>query len=204
MPIILTDNLNPTHCELRPEHKDKLSTESNALNNDYNGRMVVPHSPDETISILINTEKMKQYTDDGSLTWVGTFSYELTHAIDYYQMARRDALTYYDPLEESASYHMFQLWSEYHARKFGYRLLREFHEGVGNLGDKQQQIKYITETEWPFHHQNNHYRDYHSGIDGNQQMYITMQLLGLYSVWCDLFPNTFNEKTLSTDFYHTP
>lgn len=201
--IILTDNLNRTHCELRPEYKDKLITESNALNNDYNGRMVVPHSTDETISILINTEKMKQYTDDGSLTWVGTFSHELTHAIDYYQMARREALTYYDPLEESASYHMFQLWSEYHARKLGYRLLREFHEGVGNLGDKQQQIKYITETEWPFH-QNNHYRDYHSGIDGNQQMYITMQLLGRYSVWCDLFPNTFNEKTLSTDFYHTP
>ena len=67
----------------------------------------------------------------------------MTHAIDYYQMARREALTYYDPLEESASYHMFQLWSEYHARKLGYRLLREFHEGVGNLSDKQQQINIL-------------------------------------------------------------
>ena len=201
--VILTDDLNRTHCELRPEYKDKLVGTSAALNNDYNGRMVVPHSIDETISILINTEKMKQYTNDGSLTWVGTVSHELTHAIDYYQMARREALPCYEPLEEMSLYRMFQLWSEYHARKLGYRFLREFHCKLGNLGDKQQQLKYIVETEWPFH-KNDHYRAYHSNIDGNQQMYITMQLLGRYSVWCDLFPDYFNEQAFSSDFIQTP
>ena len=200
--IILTDDLNRTHCELRPEYRDRLFEKSAELNNDYNGRVVVPHSVDETISILINTQKVKQYTDDGSFTWAGTITHELTHAIDYYQMARREELLYYDPLEEMSLYRMFQLWSEYHARKLGYRSLREFHRKLGNLGDDQQQIKYIIEKEWPFH-QENHYRDYHSGIDGNQQMYITMQMLGRYSVWCDLFPDIFNEQALSTDFMST-
>lgn len=201
--IILTDDLNGKHIELRPEYRDKLLDESNRKNNEYNGRMVVPHSIDDTINILINTKKMKQYTDDGSFTWVGTIAHELTHAIDYYQMARKEKLLTYDPLEEIASYHMFQLWSEYHARKLGYRFLREFHGVIGNLGDEEQQIKFIVETEWPFH-QTNHYNDYHSGINGNDQMYITMQLLGRYSVWCDLFPDTFNREKFSSDYVNTP
>lgn len=200
--IILTDDLNRTHCELRPEYKDRLFEKSAERNNDYNGRVVIPHLVDETISILINTQKVKQYTEDGSLTWVGTISHELTHAIDYYEMARWEKLLYYDPLEEMSLYRMFQLWSEYHARKLGYRFLREFHRKLENLGDEQQQIKYIIEKEWPFH-QENHYRDYHSGIDGNQQMYITMQMLGRYSVWCDLFPDIFNEQAFSEDFMST-
>lgn len=175
--IILTDNLNRTHCELRPEYRRSLTKIEAEEANDYNGRMVVPRSLDEAINILINTEKVKQYTEDGSMTWVGTFAHELTHAIDYYQMARREALTCYTLLEESPFYHAFQLWSEYHARKLGYNFLREFHRCLGNLGDDQQQKKHIIETEWPFH-KNRHYSDYHSGIDGNQQIYITMQLLG--------------------------
>ena len=201
--VVFTDDLNRTHCELRPEYKEKLINSYDKSSNDYNGRMVVPHSITETITILINITKMKQYTDDGSLTWIGTLSHELTHAIDFYQMARKESLIYYDPLEDTSLYQMFQLWSEYHARKLGYGFLREVHKVLGHLDDEEQQIRFITEKEWPFH-QENHYKDYHSGIDGSQQMYLTMQLLGRYSVWCDLFPNAFNEEALSSDFYHTP
>lgn len=201
--VVLTDNLNRTHCELRPEYRDKLITENDESGNDYNGRMVVPHSITEPISILINTEKIEQYTKDGSLTWIGTISHELTHAIDYYQMARKESLTYYDPLEEIASHQMFQLWSEYHARKLGYMLLRKVHDEFGNLDSEQQQIEYIKDEEWPSH-KDKYYSDYHATEDGNLQLYLTMQLLGRYSAWCDLFPDVFNEETLSTEFFFAP
>lgn len=55
--IILTDNLNRTHIQLRQEFKDILSETSDAPYNEYNGRMVLPYSIDKPISILINTEK---------------------------------------------------------------------------------------------------------------------------------------------------
>ena len=197
--IILTDDLNRTHFEIRPEKKNRLILQDAELSNDYNGRMIMPHSVDEKISILLNTLKMKQYTEDGSMTWIGTICHELTHAIDYYQMARKEALLFYDPLEEISLYQMFQLWSEYHARKLGYGFLREFFYRKGVLGDRLQQIRDIQEREWLSHRQR-YYMEYNSGIDENQQMYITMQLLGRYSVWCDLFPEAFNEQAIYKDF----
>ena len=201
--LILTDDLNGTHCELRPEYKARLIGTNAESRNDDNGRMVVPHEISDTISILINTEKIKQYTEDGSLTWIGTVSHELTHAIDYYQMARRESLAYYDSLEDSSLFGMFQMWSEYHARKLGYSFLREYHSRTEGVIDEKQQINHIMVYEWPVH-KKNHFQDYHSGIDAFQQIYITMQLLGRYSVWCDLFPDEFNEQILSSEFYHTP
>ena len=193
--IITTDNLNRTHCELRPEYKNKFLGANAELGNEDNGRMVVPHSINETISILLNSKKLKEYAGNATTTWIGTIAHELTHAIDYYQIARKDGLYYYDPLEDTALYHMFQLWSEFHARKLGYHFLRKVISKSNDSEDEQQQIEYILKTRYN--------RACLFNIDENRHIYNTMQLLGRYSVWCDLFPATFNEEALSTDFLNS-
>ena len=72
------------------------------IQSDYNGRMVVPESLDDPIHILLNTRKVEEYTNDGSMTWIGTIGHEYTHAIDFYQMARLEELDSYSPLEETS------------------------------------------------------------------------------------------------------
>ncbi len=200
--IILTDNLGQTHCELRPDRREELEKMGDA-NNDYNGRMVVPHELDGTIHVLLNSQKIVEYTNDQSMTWIGTLAHELTHAIDYYQMARKELLESYDPLEEISLYSMFQLWSEYHARKIGYSFLRKMLSVDVDPSKLDQQIAYINNKEWPFHRKR-HYEEYHHTANGYQQMYITMQLLGRYSVWCDIYPQAFNESNLTMDFANVP
>lgn len=86
--INFTDDLGKTHCELRSDIKERLIAEGLESQQDCNGRMVAPCSINDTMHILLNTKKVIQYCNDGSMTWVGTFAHELTHAIDFYQMAR--------------------------------------------------------------------------------------------------------------------
>lgn len=199
--ITLTDNLNSTHAELRPDVKNQLLAENPQI--DFNGRMVVPVSLDDPIHILLNTTKVLEYTNDGSMTWIGTLAHELTHAIDYYQMSRMEGLTTYAPLEKAEQYLMFQLWTEYHARKRGYSFLRQFLSDAGAVAhERDEQVEYIATKEWPFHRRR-YYQEYHADNNGKNQLYLTMQLLGRYSVWADLFPDCFNEESLSMDFYGT-
>ena len=98
--VSFTDNLNRTHAELRPDRADLILKEG--IQSDYNGRMVVPESLDDPIHILLNTRKVEEYTNDGSMTWIGTIGHEYTHAIDFYQMARLEELDSYSPLEETS------------------------------------------------------------------------------------------------------
>ena len=51
------------------------------------------------------------------MTWVGTLAHEYTHALDFYKMAKLEALDSYAPLEDPDRYFLFQQWTEYHARR---------------------------------------------------------------------------------------
>lgn len=201
--VVFTDSLNKTHCELRTDRKERLLAAAIESDDDYNGRMVMPHEIDGNIHILLNTNKVIEYTEDQSMTWVGTLAHELTHAIDYYQMARKECLSSYDPLEETDQYLMFQLWSEYHARKFGYGFLRKVLGADDDARSKQEHAEYITKTELTFHAKR-HFDEYHNTQNGNLQMYSAMQLLGRYSVWCDLYPEWFNKQALKASFANNP
>lgn len=200
--IVLTDDLDRSHRELRPDLIHLIDRRA-GRNVDGNGRLVLPASIDEKIYVLLDINKIVQYTQDQTMTWVGTLAHEHTHAIDFYQMARLKSLENYDSLEQLYDYRVFQLWSEYHARKLGYGFLRKFLAADEGSLSREERIDHIKNYEWP-HHQADHFRDYHMDGDGYQQMYITMQLLGRYSVWCDLFPEVFNEKTLEETYEDTP
>ena len=197
--IILTDDLCKKHLELRPDLKDALLAEGIENENDYNGRTVCPKYVGDTISILVNSHKYKEYTDDKSYTWIGTIAHELTHAVDFSVMASKENLNTYDPLIKREKYLMFQLWTEYHARRVGYSFLRYELKVDTDNNSKEERINHIMKKEMPFH-MNHFYNDYHSGIDGNKQLYLTMQMAGRFSVWCDLFPDIFNDIFLKDTF----
>ena len=201
--ITLTDDLDETSYKLRPDLRERFAAQGKGSDGDSNGRMVPPCNLDEKLHVLINTGSIQKYTEDGSMTWVGTIAHELTHAADFYQMARLEGLDNYDPLQEISRYELFQYWTEYHARKLGYSFLRKFLAVDADDNDKDAAVDYISKVEWP-HHMDDHFDTYHECADRHQQIIITMHLLGRYSVWCDLFPETFNEEKLSVDFYHAP
>ena len=195
--IILTNHMNETHFELRPEMRDELISQGIEKDNEQNGRMVLPSNVGETIYILMNAKNILEYTKDGSMTWVGTFAHELTHAIDFHSIALKENMNIYDPLLR-AEFSMFQLWSEYHARRLGYNFLRT--KMITNNISQEEQINHIIETEMP--RQIKLFFDaYHQTTNGNKQMYETMQFLGRFSIWCDIFPNEFNYNTLKDYFW---
>ena len=197
--VILTDDLNRTHKSLRP---DIHISDLDATRNNDNGRMIVPKDIDGQFYILLNIDRIETYTRDGSLTWVSTFAHELTHAHDYYQMARLDNLTDYTLLEKQ-EYFLFCMWSEFHARRNGYSFLRHFFEMVSPENVKSNQEDYVVTYEWPTHREN-YFKDYHSTTNGSYQINLTMQLLGRYSVWCDCFPSRFCHDAIVKDFPLTP
>lgn len=201
--IILSDDLDETSYRLRPDIRKRLMAQGKQGNGQGNGRMVPPHNLDEKLHVLLNTEMIQKHTKDGTMSWVGTIAHELTHAADFYQMARLEGLSNYDPLQEKSLYELFQYWTEYHARKVGYGFLRKFLGVDTNPDDREAAIEHIASFEWP-HHMDDHYSTYHECSDRYEQIIITMHLLGRYSVWCDLFPEVFNEKSLAFDFSHAP
>lgn len=198
--INFTDDLGKTYCELRQDIKEKIITKGIDYLQKFNGLMVAPYSVKDNINILLNTNKVIEYCNDGSMTWIGTLAHELTHAIDFYQIAKKDNLLSYDTIEDNSEYLMFQFWTEYHARKLGYSFLRNCLK-VDNdeISSKEERVNYILDTEWPTHKQR-HFVEYHQDTNGINQIYVTMQLLGRYSVWCDLFPKAFNENTFNKNF----
>lgn len=197
--IIISDCLSRSQFALRPDLKEHSVNEIIEKREDINGRMVLPYKVKEPINILMNKQKMIEYTENGTYTWIGTCAHELTHAIDYHQMAVKENLDFYDPLREISEYLMFQMWSEYHARKIGYMFLRNKLKVDVDDNTKEDRIKHILKIEWP-HHKNQHYNDYHNAHDIVKEIYCTMQLLGRFSVWCDLFPDVFNESFINSTY----
>lgn len=199
--VVIADDMNSAHLEIRPDLKDYFMLD--APDNGFNGRMVAPIDIDDAFIILMNYHRILQYTEDGSLTWMGTFAHELTHIHDYTEMSIKEKMSSYLPLEKIQDYIMFQMWTEYHARKKGYLFLRYIFWQEGKLPGEDEQKVYIREKEWPYHI-NEHYKEFHMNDDGNNQMYITMQLLGRYSAWCDLFPDSFNVRSFAKDYKANP
>lgn len=193
--ILLTDDLNRAHAEVRPDSADSILS-SNAQS-DFNGRMVPPRDRKGKFSILINTEKVNEYTEKNTFEYIGTFAHEMTHAVDYYQMAALEQLNSYDQLERTGLYTTFQLWSEFHARREGYKFLNTFREMADGVVERDKHIEWIKTKEGPF--QWNYYRKMYVAGDAQLKLYITMQFLGRYSVWNEWYPESFNGWTIKKD-----
>ena len=201
--VIVSFNLSKSHLELRPDLAERLKKEKIESEDDSNGRMVPPHRVGEPMSILLNGEHIVRLTEDKTMAWVGTLAHEITHAIDYHQMALRENLDCYDPLLEARDYLMFQMWSEFHARRQGYTFLRDFFKLDEDDSTKNDRVEYVVKTELPLKIKH-FFADYHDTDNAVLQINFTMQFLGRFSVWCDLFPETFNNSFIRAVFEANP
>ena len=190
--ITLTDDLNKTHAELRPEEANRILL--NNAQSDFNGRMVPSSENDPTFHILLNKVKFDEYTKDQSYTWAGTVAHEYTHALDFHGIAEKEGLSNCSTIEEMNIFSMFYQWTEYHARKKGYIFLRKFIEEISRMPSKNEQITHILNTEAPY--QTKLYQSWYKAGTPEQRLYYTMQYLGRYSVWMDLFPTVFGKEKL--------
>jgi len=100
--ITFTDNLNKSHAELRPDLIEHLKCDN--PQSDFNGRMVIPARVDDQIHILLNNAKVTEYTQDGSMTWVGTIAHEYTHALYFNGIAKLDGLDTYSLVEQGSKF----------------------------------------------------------------------------------------------------
>lgn len=120
------------------------------------------------------------------LSWIGTIAHEITHVRDYKEYAQMLSAASYDEVL-TAEHRMFQLWTEFNAKRHGYYFLRKYY--FDDMTDPAQ-IPDIINTELPgqISFMSN---EYSSTSDGWHQIYTVSQFLGRLAVWEDLFPTYF-------------
>ena len=89
---------------------------------------------------------------------------------------------------------MFQLWTEFNAKRHGYYFLRKYT--FENLFDVTQ-VPDIINTELPGQIANMT-KQYSSTTDGWEQIYAVSQFLGRLAVWEDLFPEQFSPQFIES------
>lgn len=193
--VYITNSLRDIHMHLRPDLREKYIDILTDETEQSNGRMVPPLIIGGRFYILLNQSKLLEYTRDGSYTWIGTIAHELTHAIDFFQMASLKNLNTYDDLLNRNKFPMFVYWSEYHARRCGYQFLRATLMRDNSI-PLEEQITHILNSELPKQHAR-FMKDHNATNNGTIQINECMQFLGRLSVWQELFPDAFSEEILN-------
>ncbi len=191
--IRVVDNLAKEHKELRPDSA-KMFTDLESMNN-QNGRLIPPLDKDGLYYVLFNKNILLNRIKNNDSTFVGTIAHELTHAVDYYDFKHIDDKNY---SENDLMYNMFQLWSEFHARKLGYKFIRHIVSDAlpNSIND---QVEYIKNTELPF--QLNYFNSNFIKAEGPiNKSYELMQFLGRFSVWRELSLADFNNQFIIDKF----
>lgn len=184
--IVFSDDIWETYFKIRPDHREQLTKQQPLPA--FNGTMVTPREPDGTFTVIIDNQYFVEECKNNTLSWMGTIAHEITHAIDYRNYARIIAASNYDEVLDTSRHRMFQLWTEFNAKRHGYYFLRK--HTFKNLTDEGQ-IPYIINTELPGEIVYMT-EEYNSTSDGWQQIYTVSQFLGRLAVWEDLFPSCFN------------
>lgn len=99
----------------------------------------------------------------------------------------------YDALEKD-KYFLFQQWTEFHARREGYKFLGQYFKLTKQMPTRADREKWIHETEAPA--QWSLFREEFRTETVRNQIYLTMQFLGRYSVWNEDYPERFNGWTI--------
>lgn len=182
--VVFANDIWETYFTVRPDHKERLAKQQPLPA--FNGTVVAPQELDGTFTVIIDNQYFVEECKKNTAAWVGTIIHEVTHAVDYRNYARIIRASNYDEVLDTSRHRMFQLWTEFNAKRHGYYFLRKH----SNLTDEGQipdiinrelpgQMAYMTE-------------EYNSTSDGWQQIYAVSQFLGRLAVWEDLFPSCFN------------
>ena len=192
--ISLADDIWEEYLKVRPDHKQMLD-EQRPLPS-FHGTIATPAELDGTFTIIIDNQYSKTAIKENPSAWIGTVIHELTHAVDYRNYARLVHATNYDEVLDTSRHRMFQLWTEFNAKRHGYYFLRKYT--FEDISDPAQ-IPDIVNRELPF--QINYMnQEYHSTSNGWTQIYIVSQFLGRLAVWEDLFPSYFDPERIEAIF----
>lgn len=180
--ITFSDNIWETYLSIRPDHRSKLPEQRPA----FNGTIVPPLKLDGEFTVIVNKQYFFAEIANNRLSWIGTIAHEITHIRDYIEYAQIVSAASYDEVL-TPEHRMFQLWTEFNAKRHGYRFLRKYN--FDDMTDPAQ-IPDIINIELPgqISYMNS---EYSSTIDGWHQIYTVSQFLGRLAVWEDLFPTYF-------------
>lgn len=183
--IEFVDNIYERKLELAVSDEMKQAvTESKEFHSGLNGTLIMPDEEEKSVIILV-----ANHTINKELLFISTIIHELTHAHDFTEFIR-------DNNGNRDIENTMTLWSEFHARRMGYRYYRAIVTRIYGEASYEENIRHILEKECP----------YQLGIlvqslekyqnDPYQYLYSIMQFLGRYSVWQDLYSESINENTL--------
>lgn len=191
--IEFVDDLYQRRLELATSEEDLNNVKkSKNIISGFNGTMVLPYKKSELPHILI-----AKNTISNNFAFMGTLIHELTHIYDFYDFVKENNIDLYEDVERHSSFSTFYQWSEYHARRTGYYYYRKFYYTlVAEEPEINEQVTYIRDTECTF--QLNYLIESLRKTENNSTLFLysIMQFLGRFSVWEDLYPNTFNVNSL--------
>lgn len=188
--LIFAEDIWKSYFDLRPDHRTRLPEQLPS----FNGTLVCPTTLDGTFTVIVDKQYFIDDIKANRASWAGTVAHETTHGKDYREYACLVGASTYDEILDTNLHRMFQLWTEFNAKRHGYYYLRKCT--FSNLYDAAQ-IPYIMETELPGQIAEMS-QQYSSTIDGWEQIYTVSQFLGRLAVWEDLFPEPFNPGFIKT------
>lgn len=195
--IVFSDDIWETYFEARPDHRKQFSKQLPLPA--FNGTIATPIELDGTFTVIVDKQYFVEDVKSNRASWVGTIVHEITHARDYQEYAKIISAPNYDEVLNTSRHRMFQLWTEFNAKRHGYYFVRKYT--FDNIADTAQ-VPDIVNIELPgqIEYMSN---EYNATTDGWKQIYVVSQFLGRLAVWEDLFPAQFNtryiESLLSTN-----
>lgn len=186
--VIISNNMAESYMSIREDLVNSGKTNLQDIQQ-YHGLTIQPKENNGNFTILLNQDYVYETVTKHNIDWIGTLVHEAVHVNDFSTYFDIVSPNSYDELYEYDLHRMFLYWTEFHARAIGHYFLRKY--SLPNFkGDEH--IKYILETELPFHI-NHLVKEVGASNNPDRQMYVVMHFLGRLAVWKYLYPNTFDD-----------
>lgn len=166
---------------------------------DYNGTTCVPNTIDEITEIFISKDLIID-CNKNIYQFICTIIHELTHAIDFYNFARKYFDGNYNNMIFNSDPYGFKMWTEFNAKRKSYLMYSRFLISCF----KDNNIPYNKPIDYELGFQNDIITKSITSNSHNIAVYDIMQYLGRYSCWeldyyedfsnGKLFPKIFKEK----------
>lgn len=176
--ITLVDNLEVLNEYVTGEMTERYVTSFLEQGSIPNGTVIFKNV-NEKIYIFILSSVFRY----NNATWVGTIHHEMTHANDMYEFCIQNGLDSYERMLENEYYNAFIMWSEYHARKNGFMLVRACSYSFNNQEEEREHIEEELEMI-----RNKIIEEYRGVFSTWSDLNALMQHLGRIAVFHELFP----------------
>lgn len=175
--ILVTDCIYDKSIELCGSEKQKKDfMEEKEWVKQLNGTVVLGKTLQDTIYVLIDAKTFEY----DNYTWRGTVFHELTHACDFYEFGKHFKYSMVDDMYKDEYFPSLKLWSEFHARKNGFKCIWKF---IYNNITYTEKIRLARQN----------FELWIDELQKNFDSYQLMQYLGRFSVINELFPNIFQK-----------